>query len=85
MLGVSADVVAGWEAGRGVDREALTLIAASTDTAMEWLIAGLSPEQVAAFHAAARSQVRGDRLGRGRAPTDEASPTHVGRGRRSGG
>ena len=72
MLGVSADVVAGWEAGRGVDREALTLIAASTDTAMEWLIAGLSPEQVAAFHArGAQPGSRRPGSGGARAPTEE--------------
>lgn len=56
LLGVEADVVRMWERGEGLDREALILIASATDTAMEWLIAGLTAAEVAAIHEAARAR-----------------------------
>jgi transcriptional regulator with XRE-family HTH domain len=52
LLGVEPDVVRAWERGEQIDRDALILIASATDTALEWLIAGLLPAEVEAIRAA---------------------------------
>lgn len=61
LLGVEPELVAAWEAGERIDRDALILIAGATDTEMEWLIAGLTPAEVESFHAAARADRRRSR------------------------
>ena len=43
-----------WESGRGVDRDALILIADATGAALHWLIAGFTPSQVETFYSATR-------------------------------
>ena len=52
LLGVAPETVERWESGRDIDRAAVTLVAAATDTPMEWLIAGLEPLQVEAIRRA---------------------------------
>ncbi len=55
LLGVPPETVRQWEQGQNLDRESLILIAAATDTAMEWLIAGLTPVEVGRIRKAASS------------------------------
>ncbi len=63
LLGVTQETIVEWECGRKVDRAVLVRIADTTDTAMEWLIAGLGPEKVDAIHGAALGRhPRGDGL-----------------------
>ena len=53
LLEVEPDLVRLWERGEDIDRDALILIASSTDTEMEWLVAGLTPPEVEAIRRAA--------------------------------
>ena len=66
MLGVKPEAVKMWESGRGVDRDALILIADATGVALHWLIAGFTSSQVKAIYSAtkgARSRSGGEPTG----------------------
>ena len=50
---IAPETVAMWESGRGLDHAALARIADRTDTTVEWLIAGFTPERLEVIRARA--------------------------------